>query len=143
MTTKKHTTAAPLTEIDLSSVDAAVKRQEEGILVPILNMDGKTSLGFSIRIAGPDSAKAKAAQEELADELIERGSTERLKASEIGARGVRYLAKVTLGWEPQVKLDGAVLPFSEANALKLYQRFNFIREQIDVKAGQRADFLKP
>lgn len=31
-------------------------------------------------------------------------------------------AGATIGWEPQIVLDGEVLPFSQDNALRLYQR---------------------
>jgi hypothetical protein len=128
--------------VDLAQFDAAVAKQEEGILVPILGMDGKTSLGFSIRVAGPDSKRAKDAQEELADELIESENLTRLQAREVADRGYRYLAKVTMGWEPAIVLDGQEMAYSEENAEKLYRRFNFIKEQVDRAAGNRTRFTK-
>lgn len=127
--------------VDLSSMDEAVKRQDQGIDVPINGMDGK-SLGFTIKVAGPDSERAIKAQEELADELIEAGNNERLKAREAARRGVRYLAKITMGWDPAVVVDGKELAYSEENAEKLYTRFRFIREQVDRAAGNRKAFTK-
>ena len=38
-------------------------------------------------------------------------------------------------------LDGQDLPFSSTNALMLYQRFPWIKEQVDKAAGSRARFL--
>jgi len=128
--------------VDLATFDAAVKKQEDGIAVPILAMDGKTKLGFSIRVAGPDSDRAERAQEELTDELIEQENMTRVQAREATQRGLRYLAKITIGWEPAVILDGQELAYSEDNAFKLYQRFKFIREQVDRAAGNRARFTK-
>ena len=136
----KRTT--PSEPVDLSSFDGMVQRQEEGILVPIMGPDGKSPLGFSIRVAGPDSARAREAQEELADELIEQEVATRLAARDMADRGFKYLSKVTLGWEPSIKLDGAELAYSEENAEKLYRRFNFVKEQVDRAAGSRARFTK-
>lgn len=127
--------------VDLSQFDAAIRKQDEGILVPIMGMDGKTPLGFSIRIAGPDSERARAAGEAMTDELIENESLGRLTAKQSAERGIRYLAKVTVGWEPYIMLDGQELAYSEEAAVKLYQRFAFIKEQLDRKGG-RAAFLK-
>lgn len=135
-------TKKEIAPVDLAQFDAAVAKQEEGILVPILGMDGKSSLGFSIRVAGPDSKRAKGAQEELADELIESENLTRLQAREVADRGFRYLAKVTMGWEPAIVLDGQEMIYSEENAEKLYRRFNFIREQVDRAAGNRTRFTK-
>lgn len=128
--------------VDLSSFDEAKKKHEEGIDVPILGPDGKSELGFTIRVAGPDSERAQKAQEELADELIEQENLTRLKAREAAQRGIRYLAKITLGWVPSVVVDGQDLAYSEENAEKLYRRHRFIREQVDRAAGNRARFTK-
>lgn len=137
MTEKKN--AGP---IDLSAFDEVVKKQDEGITVDIVGMDGKSPLGLSIRVAGPDSERAQKAQEELADELIDQENLTRLKAKEAAQRGIRYLARITMGWEPAVVLDGKELAYSPENAEKVYARFKFIREQVDRAAGNRARFMK-
>ncbi len=98
--------------------------------------------GFSIRVAGPDSARAIAAQDELSDELIARQDTGKMTAREITERGARYLAKITLGWEPAIKIEGEDRAFSEANAVLLYNKFRFIREQVDKASGNRARSAK-
>lgn len=128
--------------VDLSSLDDAKKKHEEGIGVSVLGADGKTPLGFSIRVAGPDSDRAQKAQEELTDELIEQGNAGSLNGREATQRGVKYLARITLGWEPKIILDGQELAYSPENAEKLYRRHKFIREQVDRAAGNRAGFLK-
>lgn len=127
--------------IDLSGFDAAIQAQEEGILVPIKGMDGKTDLGLSIRVAGPDSDRARQAQQELSDELIAEEKLN-LSAGEIVERSIRYVAKITLGWEPAIKMDGKEMAYSEANAVKLYTKYNFIYEQVNKAAGNRANFTK-
>jgi hypothetical protein len=141
MTAKKND-ATETAGVDLAQFDDAVKRQNDGIEIEIKSMDGKTPLGFSIKVAGPDSDVATKAQEELADQLIEDGDISRLKAREAADQGIKYLARITLGWAPAIVLDGQKLEYSPANAEKLYRRFKFIREQVDRAAGKRAAFLK-
>lgn len=128
--------------VDLSSIAESIRRQDEGIVVDILGLDGKTPLGLGIRVAGPDSARAIEAQEELSDELIARQDTDRPKSKEITERGAKYLAKITLGWDQVIRIDGEDRAFSEENALLLYTRFRFIREQVDRASGNRARFTK-
>lgn len=126
---------------DLAELDRVVEAQETGILIPIMHVDGVSPLGFSVRVAGPDSSRAQRAREIMQQELVNRGSLEPLSPAESLEQGVRYLARITMGWEPQIKLDGKILEYSEENAVNLYNRFRFIRQQVDSKAGQRELFL--
>lgn len=128
--------------VDLSTFDEAIKKQEDGIPVPIVGMDGKTDLGFSIRVAGPDSERAMLAKEELGDKMISEERFGAVSAKEAVANGIQYLAKITIGWEPAIKLDGKEMEYSVENAVKVYTRFNFIREQVDLAAGKRSRFIK-
>lgn len=50
---------------DLASLDAAIKKQDEGIDIDIKGLDGKSPLGFSIKVAGPDSERAAKAHDEI------------------------------------------------------------------------------
>lgn len=127
--------------LDLTALDDAVKRQDAGIGIDILGPDGKTPLGLTIIVAGPDSERALAAQEELADEMLGQESLGRAKARETMKRGIRYLARITIGWTPAVKIGGNEIAYSVENAEMLYTRFRFIREQIDRAAADRARFM--
>ena len=138
--------------IDLSGFDDMVKRQEEGILIPIKGPDGRSSLGFSIKVAGPDSAKAQEALDAIQAELVEQATLEPASSRDVAQRRIRYFSKVTLDFVPDkredgtvpdvaIKLDGAPLPYSEENAVKLYQRFRFIYQQVQAKADTRVAFL--
>lgn len=137
--------------LDLSAFDAAIKRQEQGIEVDILGPDD-TPIGLKIKVAGPDSQRAQKAEEELTDELLAemaddpaggRKVRRRAKAADAMKRNIRYLARLTMGWEPPVALDGKPpMAYSIENAEELYTRFRFIREQVDAAGGNRARFTK-
>jgi hypothetical protein len=126
---------------DLAEFDSLTKAQEEGIDVEIKGPDGKAPLGFSIKVAGPDSERAQAASDAIQQSLIEREDLDDLSAEERRANGLRYLAKLVISWTPFI-LDGGELECSEENAVKLFSRFPFIRLQVDHKAGRRANFLQ-
>ncbi|MFM2129058.1 MAG: hypothetical protein RL477_604 [Pseudomonadota bacterium] len=126
--------------VDLSAIEASIRRQDEGIVVDIMGPDGKTPLGLRIRVAGPDSARAVAAQDALTDELLAAQNDGKPTAATYSARRVRWLAKLTLSWEGKVRFDGAEHEFSEAAAAALYERFPFVLNQIDRAAGDRSRF---
>lgn len=126
--------------VDLSQFDAALEKMESGVEVSILGMDGKP-LGLSITVAGPDSERAQKAREALHQEDVESERLAPLTPAELYARGTRFLAKITIGWSAPVKIGGEEIQFSEANTIRLYEKYRFIREQVDAAAGSRAGFF--
>lgn len=139
--TTKRTAATPAPGVvDLSIIEASIRRQDEGLVVDIMGPDGKSPLGLRIRVAGPDSARAVAAQDALMDELLAAQNDGKPTAVAYNARRVRSLAKLTLSWEGKVRFDGAEHEFSEEAAAALYERFPFILNQIDRAAGDRSRF---
>lgn len=127
--------------VDLSQFDEAIERQEKGIEVPILGLDGKTPTGLVIVVAGPDSERARKAREQLHQELVDAQRIDPLTPAEVAAQGTRFLAKLTIGWAPDVKVAGEQLAFTEANAIRVYEKYRFIRQQVDAAAGNRAAFM--
>ena len=126
---------------DLAELDKVVTAQEEGRLVPIVNYDGTSPLGFSIRVAGPDSTRADEARAKMQAELVARESLEPLSPDERREQGLRYVARLVMGFEPRARLDGRDLEATEEDALKLFRRFRWIYKQVDDVAGRREDFL--
>lgn len=130
---------------DLSAFDGLVAAQETGIDVEIRGPDGKKlgKDGFTIRMAGPDSSRFKAAEEELRQEMIDSKdvlSESEIPRAELEEKKLRILAKCTISWSP-VLLDGAPIECTEANAAKLYARHPFIRDQVIGAAGGRRSFM--
>lgn len=105
---------------------------------PVLKADNTP---VTITLLGQDSdtfIKTKNAQGNRF--LKQRGkATVTMEGSE--ADGVALLAKCTVGWDGIV-VDGAELPCTYENAVALYNRFKFIREQADEFVAERANFLK-
>ena len=124
---------------DLSAFDGLNEAQENGIDVEIKDPSGNP-IGVSIKIAGPDSSKQKKAVQALTNERLAAEDIAPVTAQDIETNTLKILAGSVISWTPIV-LDGADLPCSEENALRLF-RFPFIREQVERKAGKRAGFMK-
>lgn len=135
---KRKVRAAP---DDLSELDKVVEAQEEGVVVELFNMDGRSPLGFGIRVAGPDSERAASARRARAQEYVARQSLEPLSEDEEYLSGTKYLSRICVGFVGKAKLDGSFLQDREEDFFKLFQRFRFIRNQIDVGAANRESFL--
>jgi hypothetical protein len=136
--TKKAEAAMDLT--DLSRFDAMQAAQEAGLDVEIRGPDNK-KIGFTIRIAGPDSSRQRKAIEKLAAERMASDDPTPLGPQDLYDRQTRGLAGATISWTP-FQLDGAVYELTEENAYKLYTRFPFIRDQVAERAGRRSAFFE-
>ncbi len=135
--TKNTDTAVELP--DLAIFDGMQKAQEDGLDVEIRGPDNK-KLGFSIRIAGPDSIRQRRAIEKMAAERMASDDPTPLSPQELFDRQTRGLASSTISWTP-FKMDGGVYELTEENAYKLYTRFPFIRDQVAERAGRRSAFF--
>lgn len=125
---------------DLAVYDGLKKTQEDGIDVHIKDPAGH-DLGMVIRVAGPDSERQKKAVQKLQDERLQSEDVMPMTAEEIARRQVRGLAMSVIGWSKTI-VGGRELKYSEENAVELFNRFPWIREQVEAKAGKRAAFLK-
>lgn len=127
---------------DLDRFEGLDKVQDEGVDVPIIGPDGEP-LGWTIRVAGPDSARAKRIQRRIVASRVNRRTTAALSSEEVEAEQLQGLAELTIGWSP-VKLFGGDFPYSAANAKKLYSTsfLGFVRDQVNIGSGDRAGFFE-
>lgn len=126
---------------DLSAFDGLKDAQEAGIDVEIKDPKG-TPVGITIKVAGPDSERQRKAIKALTDQRINSEDLSSATADDFENNTIRILAASVISWSPIV-LDDADLPYTEENAIRLFSRFPFIREQIEKKAGKRAGFMTP
>lgn len=100
----------------------------------------KTDLdGMTISVSGHDSATFKNAIKERAKAQMSRKTTD-VDFTANDKEAVELLAKCTTGWTG-ITEGGKELPFSIANAIYIYTKYNWIREQIDAAIGDRANFF--
>lgn len=132
-------TAKPV--VDLAEYDSLQTKQEEGLDVEIKDPAGRP-IGFTIKVAGPDSERQRDAQQGFVDQRVASMKTGSFDSDELKALHLHVVTESTIGWSEFV-LDGKKFPFSVENAKVLYVRFPWIREQVDLVAGSRARFLTP
>jgi hypothetical protein len=124
---------------DLSAFDGLKEAQENGIDVEIRDPTGQP-IGIAIKIAGPDSERQRKAIQALTNERLNNEDAATATAEDIERNALKILASSVISWTPIV-LDGSDLPCTEENAIRLFSRFPFIREQVEKRAGKRAGFL--
>ncbi len=126
--------------VNLSALDSAA-RADEGAELHVLHPATGEDLGIVIRLAGTDSAAYRRALSAAANRRPQAG---RKKATleELQAENIEIMAACTLDWSG-VSLDGqSMLPFTRKDAVTLYTRFPWIREQADAFMAERAHYLQ-
>lgn len=136
--------------MDLATIDT-VKGANAGVDVKIYHPGTNEDIGVNIRVLGKDSDEfqriSRAQQKRRMDKLTKggfRGANIPLESIEQDA--IDLLASLTKGWKQEDKstitLDGEELACTKENAVAVYERFPWIKEQIDAAIGDRANFIK-
>lgn len=132
-------------EIDLGSIDT-VKGSNEGFDVQIYHPGTNEDLGIIIKILGKDSDEfikvSRAQSKKRMAKMAKNGfrQTLRVPIEEVEQDAIDLLASCTKGWIGVV-IDGKEIECNVDNAKMLYTRFPWIREQVDVAIGDRANFI--
>lgn len=128
---------------DISDLDVQTYA-EEGVEVPIVNPRTNEPTGVVIRVQGAFSSRFR--------ELVARRKRQQaLRAKSAVARAVspsdddddtsEVLAEVTLGWENVVE-HGKPIPFSKAEARRVFEKYPVIRGQVLAAAIDVGNFIK-
>ena len=130
--------------MDLNKLDLN-QLSNEGAWVDLLHPATGSKLPMKIKILGKDSDKFIQLSEEF-----RRSSLEDMKANKTTEQkiqsskeyGDKLLISCTIAWEG-IELDGKKLDCTPDNVKAVYQRFSWIKEQIDTAIADRANFIKP
>lgn len=138
--------------MDLSALDtvsACNKGAEIEIKHPITNV----GVGVFITILGKDSDAFREHSRESGNAYLRREAVKDSNPEAVPVRtmeqiekqNLETLAVCTIGWRtgdvPTITLDGTDLPFTPANASKLYNRFPSIYRQVDKAIGTLENFM--
>lgn len=95
----------------------------------------------TIKLCGTDSEQFKNATKAQAEANASSGKKKKALSREaIDEATCQILADCTLEWS-NVEENGKTLPFTRENALALYRRHAWLREQVNVFIGDRANFF--
>ena len=138
MSSKKKT-------VDLAAIDT-VKGSNEGFDVQIYHPGTNEDLEISISVLGKDSnafQKVSRAQNKKRMTKMQKGGFRNVATvpiEEIEQDGIDLLAACTTGWTG-IMIDGKEIAFSKDNAVMIYERFPWVKEQVDTAIGDRANFI--
>lgn len=125
--------------MDLSELHAMAADQDKGRWFDLLDPVSGAATGIRVRVAGPDSATQQRAQLALVDELAEMAGPDGQVSAEHRERArINCLAACVLDWE--ISEDGAPLPFTHRNVVRLLTAGRWVQSQIDGFANDRAAF---
>ena len=134
------TTPAPF---DFASRDVAAKA-EEGAELEVLDPVTGEAVGAYITLAGADSVVHRQAVANISKRRFNNQKGFRNKGFDperMEAESIEILAACTLSWKG-VTLEGAALPCSRDNAIKMYTRFPWLREQVEAFISDRSEYLQ-
>lgn len=130
--------------MDLNKLDLT-KASNEGTWYTLKHPVSNEDLPMKIKIIGKDSDKFVKLSEDfrrstLEDMKANKTTEQRIQTSK--EYGDSLLIACTIEWQG-IELDGKKLDCTSDNVKLVYQRFGWIKEQIDTAIADRANFIKP
>lgn len=124
--------------LDLDDVLNNAVDQDKGKVLELADPFTGEPTGLRLTIVGPDSATAKRARLELADQLVELADDSgRVNAADREKARHQCLARLVIGWE--VSEGGKPVPFETRNVLRLLS-VSWVEQQVDAFAANRRNF---
>ena len=113
--------------------------------VPETAPEGTIGEALVIMLAGTDSEVYREALKSRARQRLnqqkKKNRAEQTDFDEAERKGIELLAKCTMGWR-NISEDGKELQFNVNNAITIYTKYPWIKEQVDVFMADRSNFLK-
>ena len=131
------------TPFDFATRDVAAKA-EVGAELEVLDPVTNEPVGVYITLAGADSVVHRKAVANISKRRFNNQKGFRNKGfdpEKMEAESIEILAVCTLSWKG-VTVDGDPLPCSRDNAIKMYTRFPWLREQVEQFIGDRSAYLQ-
>ncbi len=131
--------------VDLGNIDTTAGANA-GCDVQLYHPGTNEELGITIHILGKDSDEFQKVSRAQSKKRMAKLSKSGFRATpipteEIEHDGIELLAACTKSWNG-VQVDGKVLECTQENVIAVYERFSWIREQVDAAIGDRANFIK-
>ena len=123
---------------DFTKLDFATKA-EEGAVMQVKNPLTGEALGATITLIGTDSKAFRDLAKQRATAALKRTKEEQENYDSDDEMSV-MLSKCTLAWLG-VEEGVEAVEFSQENALMMYRKYRWLRDQVDQFIGDRANFL--
>lgn len=126
--------------VDLATLDSRAGANK-GAVLNVLHPVTQKPIGTRITLLGTDSDAYQAFSHEQMVNKLSKAQVKGLLIEDFEDEGYELLATLTVGWEDMV-VDGEEVPFTQANAKKIYKRFPWLKEQVDRFIANRANFIE-
>ena len=123
---------------DLAKLDTA-KVAEEGAELHVAHPTTGEDLGITITLIGTDSKTFRDISKSRATASLKK-KTREIDLDQNESDAVDLLAKCTKGWSG-ITENGKEVAFSYDNAVQIYTKYLWLREQIDRFMADRSNFL--
>ena len=123
---------------DLAKLDTA-KVAEEGAELRVAHPTTGEDLGIKITLIGTDSKTFRDISKIRATMALKK-KTREIDLDQNEQDSIELLARCTKGWSG-ITENGKDIPFSHENAVELYTKYLWLREQIDRFMADRSNFL--
>ena len=123
---------------DLTKLDTA-KVAEEGAELRVAHPTTGEDLGITITLIGTDSKTFRDISKSRATASLKK-KTREIDLDQNESDAVDLLAKCTKGWSG-ITENGKEVVFSYENAVQIYTKYLWLREQIDRFMADRSNFL--
>ena len=123
---------------DLATLDTA-KVAEEGAELLVAHPTTGEDLGIKITLIGTDSKTFRDISKTRATMALKKKSRE-IDLDQNEQDSIELLARCTKGWSG-ITENGKDIPFGHENAVELYTKYLWLREQIDRFMADRSNFL--
>lgn len=141
MATEKSPASPALFDLASPELAALQQAQEEGTDVHIMHPISGEDTGMVIRVAGPDSERARKARNDSTTKKIKARRLAKLDGEELDDDNRMNLAKMVISWSGFV-YNGQPIPCAPDRVAKVFRDFPFIYEQVNLAAGDRGSFIK-
>lgn len=136
---------------DLTSIDT-IAACNKAIEIEIQHPVTKAGTGFFVSIVGKDSDIYRGRVRAMADEnmdrqarMQQRNKLDIPKLAKLEAKNIDTMVAATVDWRTESEkvafLDGEKLPFTAANARKVYERILPVREQVQEAINDIENFM--
>ena len=123
---------------DLATLDTS-KVAEEGAELLVAHPTTGEDLGIKITLIGTDSKTFRDISKSRATASLKKKSRE-IDLDQNEQDSIELLARCTKGWSG-ITENGKDIPFGHENAVELYTKYLWLREQIDRFMADRSTFL--
>lgn len=131
--------------MDLSKLDVVTAADEGALLTlkhPVDESTLETEKGpMQILLVGTDSSTYRNILKNRARQRLNQKKSTKIDLDEAELKGIQLLAKCTLDFI-NILDDGKYVKYTYEDAIKLYQKYPWIKEQVDEFMSDRSNFLK-